>query len=372
MKRQIWIGLALVLVLNVVLAKLLRQKSPLDQAIAKEQAYAEENELISGYLKDRSVLSVGDPINMIGNLATSSFWTKTLLPTLAQKEAIMKLDKVVNEARRRSYLLDAEPYGGSPEVRRKDLSRSGKRREATIYHAQRLVALGLLTEGQADLAMQRYLASQEINALNNDSVGLAEQIELTQSQKAKLAGVNALFLGQAYSKIPDAMSGDPQVGDAYAKSVDAWSRQYKHALWDILTPNQRDKWSSLASERPVPAEPPNSARSPVSEAETADVRILDLSPIFRASAERANALGLSAEQKSLLKDLEDVTRVGYVWIGRGSSRPGTPRPEGAGKSQADQISQRRAEFLSRAEQVALLGILTEQQAEQVKAAVKRS
>ena len=65
--------------------------------------------------------------------------------------------------------------------------------------------------------------------------------------------------------------------------------------------------------------------------------------------------------------LRDLT----LSIGRGRVL-GVVGESGAGKSQADQISQRRAEFLSRAEQVALLGILTEQQAEQVKAAVKRS
>ena len=48
----------------------------------------------------------------------------------------------------------------------------------------------------------------------------------------------------------------------------------------------------------MPVEPPNSARSPVSDAEAAGIRILDLSPIFRAVAEKANAVGLSAEQKS--------------------------------------------------------------------------
>ena len=79
------------------------------------------------------------------------------------------------------------------------------------------------------------------------------------------------------------------------------------------------------------------------------VRILDLSPIFHALATHANALSLSADQKTLLKDLEDVTREGYVWIGR-RNLEGSSGPEDAGNNRADQIPKVRSEFLKHAKQ----------------------
>jgi hypothetical protein len=48
------------------------------------------------------------------------------------------------------------------------------------------------------------------------------------------------------------------------------------------------------------------------------------------------------------------------------------RPEDARKNQAERIPEVRAEFLQHAEQIALRGILTKHQAEQVQAAVEKN
>ena len=97
---------------------------------------------------------------------------------------------------------------------------------------------------------------------------------------------------------------------------------------------------------------------------------LDLSPIFHALAVHANALGLSADQKTLLKDLEGVTREGYVRIGR-RNLEGSTGPDDAGKNRADRISRIRAEFVKHAEQVALLGVLSERQAEKLQVVMRK-
>ncbi len=99
------------------------------------------------------------------------------------------------------------------------------------------------------------------------------------------------------------------------------------------------------------------------------MHVVDLSPVFRAVAGKAIALGLSAEQKTFVKDLEEVTRTGYVWIGRGSVGRLAERGD-AGKGRGDRIARVRSEFLKRAELIVLLGILSERQAEQVHAAVE--
>ena len=110
-------------------------------------------------------------------------------------------------------------------------------------------------------------------------------------------------------------------------------------------------------------------RSELTAAEAASVHVIDLSPVFRTLAEKANALGLSAEQRSFVKDLEEVTRTGYAWSGRGGVA-GLAEPEDGGKGRVDRIARVRSEFLKRAELVLLLGILSERQAEQVQAAVQ--
>jgi hypothetical protein len=171
--------------------------------------------------------------------------------------------------------------------------------------------------------------------------------------------------------MPDAKSPDRRVGEAYSEWVNTWSRRYEEALRDILTPSQRDMWSELTSKRSLPVEPPKATRSALSEAEVASVHIEELSPVFRALAEKASAFGLSAEQKALVKDLEEVIRVGFAWIARRDAES-VPQLEDTRKNQAEYIPQVRAEFLQHAEQVALLGILTKHQAQQVQAAVMKN
>ena len=126
------------------------------------------------------------------------------------------------------------------------------------------------------------------------------------------------------------------------------------AVRKILTPDQMEKWYQLPAKRSLPRKPPNATRSALSGAELAGVHTFGSSPIFHALATHANALCLSADQKTLLKDLEDVTREGYVWMGR-RNLEGSPGPEDTGKHRADRISRVRSEFVKHAEQVALLG-----------------
>jgi len=88
-------------------------------------------------------------------------------------------------------------------------------------------------------------------------------------------------------------------------------------------------------------------------------------------AEQTEALGLSDKQKKLLTDLKDVTRLGLFWIShRDGKAPFPPGIDGSG--QADPVEQTRDEFLKHAGQVALLGILTQQQAAKIAKAVKEN
>lgn len=134
----------------------------------------------------------------------------------------------------------------------------------------------------------------------------------------------------------------------------------KEEALEILTPNQRETWAKLTAPRTLPANPPEMPAP--SEAATAAIKVDEASPVFHLLAERAEALQLSDAQKKLLKTLDEVTQEGLYWISL-KNRQTDP-------SAADRVSQSRAEFLKEAEQVALLGILTEKQASQLQSAVK--
>ena len=332
--------------------------------IRREAIYAKENWLISEGFSAHASTSQPGPLNMVGNLAASTHWSNLLPLTAEQKLVITRLDKLVRKGHYLSLMFDAEPFDGPPALRRRRLAHNDKRRSEAIHHAQRLVAMGLLTEALAAFATERYLESVGIGALNSDAVGVKEELALTESQRGELADVNARFLRQPY--LPAR-----RVGEADSNPANTWSRRYEEALREILTPSQQDRWSELTSKRSLPAGPPNATRSALSKADAASVRIEDLSPIFRTLAENLSAFGLSAEQKALVEDLKEVTRVGFVWIGRRDAETRS-QPLDALKNQAECFPQERTAFLHHAEQVALLGILTKHQADQLQSAVKKN
>jgi hypothetical protein len=80
---------------------------------------------------------------------------------------------------------------------------------------------------QGAFVTQRYLESVGIGAMNNDAVGVTEQLGLMESERAELAEVNARFLQRSYAKIPDAMLPDRRVGEMNSEWVNSWSRRYK-------------------------------------------------------------------------------------------------------------------------------------------------
>jgi hypothetical protein len=321
-----------------------------------KEAHAEENRLISEWVASRAV--TGDPgnIDMIGNLTGAPYCPKVILLTNEQKRVIMKLNELVRACRYRSMMADAAPYDGPPEVRKRQLAHNQTRRHDAIHHAQQVTILGLLTEDQSSRVIQAYLKSCGVGTINNDSIGIAERIELTASQMRILREVNAKFMARYTSDRAFEMSPDPKANEVYRKATDDWSQEYKQAIWEILTPAQQSVWSRLIAERTSPAELPNLSPSPASDAEAARIDREVVSHTFSVLDAQGDAFGLSAEQKALLKDLEQVTRQGLVWISLGKS---------------DQTLQLRSRFMKHAEQVALLGILTEQQAEEAQVMMKK-
>ena len=280
----------------------------------------------------------------------------------------MALNHLVNEGRYQTRLTDAAAATADPTRREQLLARSWDRQLEAIRHAIRLVSLGLLTEEQAAFVIQHDVELNGLSALYADK-NLVELIGLSADQQLKLDEAKAKATENANTLMTLAFKTDPQSAKEYNIAIDHQKRVNDDAVRKILTPDQMAKWNELTAKRSLPAKPPNATRSALSGAEVAGVHILDLSPIFHALAAQANALGLSADQKTLLKDLEDVIREGYVWIGR-RNLEGSSGPEDAGKNRADRISRIRSEFVKHAEQVALLGILSERQAEKLQVVMR--
>jgi hypothetical protein len=101
----------------------------------------------------------------------------------------------------------------------------------------------------------------------------------------------------------------------------------------------------------LPAEPPN--LPDLSSPEAKDINLQAISSTFATLEEEAVARELSADQKKMLQDLEEVTRVGLLWINLRKPVESAPSTD-VGKEQTNQFLKTRAEFVKLAEQIALL------------------
>ncbi len=365
MKKNVWIGLLCLLVLNFVILAIPRYNS----RVQRGKAYARENLWISDALKTKANFGKGASLRLIGDLTRSHFWTSMLPLAEAQKDAITKLNDLVSDARVRSWLADAESYEGDPAVREAEIVQSEKRRESSVDHARCLVTQGLLTEQQAAFVIQRNLTAVKWRGLYDENV--QELLGMTESQKKELAQV-ALRSQEDYSVI-SAASGkavDRQTQKEYAKSVSKLKQEHDLGVQKILTASQMKTRSELLAQRSLPADPPNLTRPSPSNAEAERTKIRQFSGVFRALTNKANALGLSAEQTKLVHDLEDVTVDGLYWIGLRGAKEVSPPDGGLQEKQTGEISHTQAQFVKHAEQVALLGILSERQAKQLQASGK--
>ncbi len=338
---------------------------------AVAEASSKQNRQLQQELVGEAEMQRNTPIRCIGSLTRDRYWTSVLPLTEEQQKVIMALNHLVNEGRYQTRLTDAAAAATADPTRREQLlAQSWDKQLEAIRHAIRLVSLGLLTEEQAAFVIQRDVELNGLSALYADK-NLVELIGLSADQKLKLeeAKAKAKATANANTLMILAFKTDPKSVKEYNIAIDHQKRVNDDAVRKILTPDQMAKWNQLTAKRSLPAKPPNATRSALSGAEAAGVHILDLSPIFHALAAQASALGLSADQKTHLKDLEDVTREGYVWIGR-RNLEGSSGPEDAGENRADRISRIRSEFVKHAEQVALLGILSERQAEKLQVVMR--
>jgi hypothetical protein len=360
MTHKRWASVAaavLILVLNVALVGR-RFWGP-----RPSQSNLPENQQISDDFRFLVTWRRGEEIGMIGNLARNEFWNVLQL-TEKQKFALRELNDLASEARVQSLSAEAEPYDGDPARRRRDIARRDGTRARSITHAQRLVTAGLLTEEQA-ASMVQYTLNGDLGWNYVYEGGIQELIAVTPGQRRELAKLGEDIANQETAKaLPVAFSRDPQDGELFKNIGKESLRRQELEVRKILTPVQLEKWGGLTATPRPPAAPPGSTRESPSDAEEAAVVINDVSPTFRALAERGNALGLNSDQTKLLERLKVVTRLGLIWIRRERFEAKSKGVQDSPKSDSP-FAHVPEDFVKHAEQVALCGILTEQRAEKV-------
>lgn len=318
----------------------------------EEAARAAERNSLSQGLRTNAILNNSEAKNdQIGTLTSHRYWTEILSLAEAQASAITKLDVLVTTADTMARYANADylDLGGAPDSYREYLANGEQRRHDALHHAQRMVAIGLLTSPQAALVIQRVLSGRKLEALYDQNV--QELLKMTKSQRAMLAGL-AEDTRIKYSRL-NAFTLDPHEQKKNAEKGSQIKREYDRAIASVLTPAQRETWSRLAAERPLPAGPPD--LRDLSDVNSAIAGLRRRSSVFRFIDQDAG-LALSAKQARLLKGLEEITCQGLLWIGQESP---------------DFREKRRAEFTMHAEEVALQGILTQEQEDKVREALAK-
>jgi hypothetical protein len=293
---------------------------------------------------------------LIGGLVENNYWRNDLPLGPIQAITIKKLDELVQKAADNSTSIAADYMDTNPPDYRQYNARLNRRLLETLRHAERMVSLGLLTDAQAALVLQHRITGSGSPLYVLYDKNVQELLAITPNQIKEFEKVgNDANRREARLNL---WTVDPKEQEIVRTRMAANAKQMNAEALNVLTPNQRELWSLLSAPRSLPAKASNLPA--LSEFEAARIKVEDLSSIFRVLSQKPDSLKLSDPQKKFLNQLEVITRTGLHWLRMRNPSDAAPAP-------LDGISQ---EFLKHAEQVALLGILTEKQAEQVESAIK--
>jgi hypothetical protein len=242
------------------------------------------------------------------------------------------------------------------------------RRDAAIHHGQAMIAFGLLSGPQASLILQGLLNSPQrlsnslrYNLLVQDLLGMAKN-QLEQVAQAGEAGRRERAQLNWFS-----VNRSPTKEAEFNAKVSTIEKENRVAAEGVLTPDQTAILRKLVSGQAPPVEPPD--LHAVSESEAAKIDLRASSPAFRLLAEQKAELKVTDTQQDEIERLERIAKQAIFWIELGDALG--PFPAGDSRSDpTEPIGKARARFVRHAEQVALVGILTQQQAARLNTLIK--
>lgn len=318
-----------------------------------DAARAKRTQELSGGLRMRRKFIFHTGYLFIGDLAHAHRSGKPRLPlTDNQEQTIASLDRLIFLAQLETFSRDADYLEGNPRDFAAYLERSKTRQSQAIHHGQLMTLTGLLSPTQTRYSLQHYIAVRKWHALYVDLI--QELFELTTTQKRQLQqaqtnynkSTKPLFLG---SMRPKADQRDIQAGIALYKE------EFRRASRAVLTPSQNTKYDALLIQPKLPQVLPSTP--PLSNDDQQRLALESLSPIFRSIRQQQKQLNLSVKQQEFLQQLTQITQRGLLWIETSETQET--------EQDLPLFSHSQAAFLKHAEQVALQGILSEQQAQLV-------
>ncbi len=366
MSKVLWSGAVLsLIIINIALLSRTREHvGPWNEDYKKTDSKEMQN--LRAGRRVNSLFITHEPFDLIGALVTNRHWNEVLQLDEDQAEAIKKLDNVLQNAREFMWKGDADHPVDDLESYKAYLARSDQRRSSSIRHGQRMVSLGLLTERQSSFVLQRYLTQgRPMQKLFDENI--QELLAITAAQNRQLTRV-AMDENADTSDIKfieAAMSPDDKIRKQAGAFLEEAAAKGELAAKAVLTPEQLATWSKLTEQRSLPLERPEIPTPPAEI--LSRIQLAQISPVFRELKKKADGLQLAKEQQEALLDLEDVVRKGLYWMSLASTD--TPIPNSKNNLFAQKLSESQRSFIKHAEHVALKGILTQDQAKEIHAAV---
>jgi len=278
-----------------------------------------------------------------------------LTMTTNQEHIIILLDRLLLNARLDSFARDADYLETNPRDFEAYLKRSKQRQRQALRHGQLMTLTGLLTPTQTRHALRDYISVRKWKSFQINLI--QELFDLNAAQKQQLLRAQADYNQSTKPLFMESMRPGADRDDIQA-GIQLFKEEYRQESLQVLNSEQRKKYDLLKIRPPIldrlPSTPPLS---------TADQHRLDLSlrsSVFRLIKQQQNELNLSAKQLELLQQLTLVTQHGLLWI----ETPST-QAENAPDNARDLFDHSQAAFLKHAEQIALQGILSEQQAREI-------
>tara|TARA_R110002111_G_scaffold255157_1_gene321291 strand:+ start:86647 stop:87693 length:1047 start_codon:yes stop_codon:yes gene_type:complete len=294
----------------------------------------------------------------IGDLVSSSnYWKTALLLSDSQQVTIKRLDALLYQAKVVSMSYDADYLDTNPRDFKEYLERNAGRRKAAVKHGQRMSLTGLLTPFQLNAMIQHYASTR--NALSFHDGLIQGALGFSEAQKKRIIQAQSEYNQHTQPLFLGSMRADANQADLRA-AINHFQKKYQSDLQVVLTPVQKQKWEQLSTKPPLPEAAPEMPLP--SDEDQKRINVKERSDVFRAIVhlQNENELNLSEAQTKHLDELYVVTQRGLFWIevAKGAQEEDI-------KNDISGLVRTEAEFLKHAEQIALLGILTEIQARQV-------